>query len=228
MLNRVVPEIWKDVVGYEGLYQVSNYGKVRSLDREVFNGSGYYTKKGRILKKTKTTTGYWKVELYKSGKRKSKKVHRLVAKTFITRIDGKDLINHKDGNPLNNFVNNLEWCNQSENMNHAYETGLRYSNFTKFKKEITKEYLKNKGTNVKQLARKYKCSDASIRKHFKKNGIEIRGISQAQDKYKINRQKMITYFEEGLSNKEISDKFNANTNLISAYRHKHKKGELAV
>src|SRR5690625_5266754 len=105
MINK---EVWKSVVGYEGLYEVSNRGEIRSKDRQVWNGNVYYEKKGRILKKTKTTTGYWKVELYKNKKRKSKRVHRLVAKAFIPREKGKELINHLDGNPLNNKVNNLE------------------------------------------------------------------------------------------------------------------------
>src|SRR5690625_5079628 len=123
MLNRVVlgSEVWKPIEGYEGLYQVSNFGRVKSNDRKVWNGRGYYNKSGRILKNSLTTTGYWKVELYKNGERKSWRVHRLVAKAFIPRVRGKNMINHKDGDPLNNHVSNLEWCNQSENMKHAYE-----------------------------------------------------------------------------------------------------------
>src|SRR5690625_7858572 len=131
-MNRTVLENWKPVVGYEGIYEVSSLGRVRSKDRKVWNGRVYYDKKGRILKQSKTTTGYWKVELYKNRKKKSKKVHRLVAKSFIPRVKGKELINHKDGDPLNNKVSNLEWCNQSENMKHAYEIGLIPSNFIKY------------------------------------------------------------------------------------------------
>lgn len=227
-LNRVALENWKPVKGYEDLYAVSNTGMVKSYDRKVWNGNGYYNKKGRILKKSKTTTGYWKVELYKAGKRKSKKIHRLVAKSFIPRVDGKNLINHKDGNPLNNNVNNLEWCNQSENMQHAYDTGLIDSNFTKYKEEITREYIVNKDTNVKGLSQKYNCSETSIRKHLKNKGIKIRGISHVKDIYKIDRNKMVICFDEGLGNKEIARKFNANSALIATYRYKHKKGELKI
>jgi len=89
-MNRTVLENWKPVVGYEGIYEVSSLGRVRSKDRKVWNGRVYYDKKGRILKQSKTTTGYWKVELYKNRKKKSKKVHRLVAKSFIPRVKGKN------------------------------------------------------------------------------------------------------------------------------------------
>jgi len=220
-------EEWRDISGFEGVYQVSNLGEVRSLTRMVSNGKAWYKKEGRVLKKTKTTTGYWKVELStKDIKRKSYKVHRLVAKAFIPVVPGKELVNHKDGNPLNNRVENLEWCNQSENMYHAYNTGLMEANFTKFKEQITLEYLTDKTTNIKRLARKYKCSDSSIRKHFQNNGIETRGISQAQDKYRINRRKLAAYFYMGLKNKDIAEMLNTNSRLIAAYRYKHNKGEL--
>lgn len=227
-LNRVVPEVWKPVENYEELYSVSNLGRVKSHNRKVWNGYGYYNKKGRILKKSKTTTGYWKVELYRDGKRRSSRVHRLVAKAFIPRVDGKEMINHKDGDPLNNHVSNLEWCNQSENMKHAYEIGLMASNFVKYRDEITEEYINDKSTNIKMLARKYDCSDSSIRRYFQKKGIKIRGISHAQDVYRIDRKKMVFYFKKGLSNKEIAKKFNTNNALIGTYRYQYRKGELKI
>lgn len=227
-MNRTVLENWKPVVGYEGLYEVSSLGRVRSKDRKVWNGRTFYNKKGRVLKRTKTTTGYWKVELYKNRKKKSKKVHRLVAKAFIPKKEGKELINHKDGNPLNNKVDNLEWCNQSENMKHAYKTGLIPSNFIKHKEEIKEEYKTNKNSTINGLSRKYQCSISSIRKLLNSEGIRIRDISEAQDIYKIDRQKMVLYFKKGLSNKEIAQIFSANNSLIATYRYKHKKGELKI
>ena len=113
---------WRDISGYEGLYQVSNTGEVRSLDR-ITTGNRRRKIKGKPIKQSKTTTGYWKVELCKDGKARSKKVHRLVAGAFIDNPENKPNINHKDNNPLNNNVDNLEWCTQAENVVHAYMIG---------------------------------------------------------------------------------------------------------
>lgn len=218
-------EIWKPVVGYEGLYEVSNRGQVRSLDRQVSNGRSFYTKNGRILKLSKTTTGYWKIELRKDGFTKSFKVHRLVAIAFIPKILGKPLINHIDGNPLNNNLENLEWCNQSENMKHAAEMQLIPNNFNLYKEEIVKEY-KVGILNIAQLSRKYGCSDKTIREYFKSNNIKIRGVSEVQDKYRINKMVLIQDFENGMRNVDIAKKHKTNPHLIGVYKHKYKKGEL--
>jgi len=100
-------EIWKPVVGYEGLYEISNLGKVKSLK---------YGKE-RILK-PRNNKGYLEVDLPKDGKHKSYKVHRLVAQAFIPNDDlFKTEINHIDENKENNNVNNLEWCNRQYNNN---------------------------------------------------------------------------------------------------------------
>ena len=101
-------EIWKDVDGYEGLYQVSDLGRV----------------KGKDIKAKNLCQGYHHVGLWKNNEVKSMKVHRLVALAFIPNPENKPCINHKDGNKLNNHVNNLEWCTYSENLKHAYDTGL--------------------------------------------------------------------------------------------------------
>ena len=114
-------EIWKDIEGY---YQVSNKGKVRSIDRYIdhFRG-GKRLLKGKIIKPG-LSVGYENITLYLDGKRKHKKVHRLIAETFIPNPENKKCVNHKDGNKLNNNVSNLEWCTYAENNRHAHETGL--------------------------------------------------------------------------------------------------------
>lgn len=116
-------EIWKGIEGYEGLYEVSNYGRVKSLERtRLFESGkkGLHTRKyrERILKQYVGTTGYWIVVLSKDGIEKTYKVHRLVAKAFISNPFNLPHINHKDENPLNPRADNLEWCDQKWNCNY--------------------------------------------------------------------------------------------------------------
>lgn len=118
-------EIWKDVIGYEGLYQVSNFGKIKSLDIYVNSKNGSRRlHKGKVLKNNISKNGYYSVILCKNGKHSKKLVHRLVADAFIENKLKKKQVNHIDGNKTNNTVNNLEWCTPYENMQHAYNTGL--------------------------------------------------------------------------------------------------------
>lgn len=114
-------EIWKDIQGYEGLYQVSNLGRVKSLARLDTRGQRVSEK---ILKLGKHRAGYFRVNLYKNGKMKQYLVHRLVALAFIPNPENKEQVNHIDGNKQNNVIENLEWCTHSENIQHAYRTGL--------------------------------------------------------------------------------------------------------
>ena len=108
-------EIWKDFDGYKGLYQVSNMGNVKSLERNVWCGRGYYKAPERILKPSKTNWGYLRVTLYKDGKSKHYLVHRLVASAFCENPHGYNNVNHKDENKQNNKASNLEWCDSSYN-----------------------------------------------------------------------------------------------------------------
>jgi hypothetical protein len=115
-------EIWNDVEGYENLYQISNYGKVKSLSH--INNLGKLRPEC-ILKDRFTDRGYNTAVLYNNGKPKTYKVHRLVAKAFIENISNKPHVNHIDGDKKNNFVDNLEWVTISENQKHAFRTGLK-------------------------------------------------------------------------------------------------------
>jgi hypothetical protein len=123
-------EIWKDIEGFEGLYQVSNLGRVKSLDviQNLKHSSGTeYTrfKKGRILRPEQSdrVAPYVIYYLKKDGKRHFGKAHRLVAKAFIPNPENKKVVNHLDCNPKNNAVENLEWATHSENTKHAYDNG---------------------------------------------------------------------------------------------------------
>ena len=120
-------ELWKPIENYEGLYEVSNKGNVRSLDRDVQYKKTDFTMKikGVDLKPNVLKKGYLQVGLSKNGKRKSMLVHRLVMNAFNPTTDENLQINHIDGNKENNEVSNLEWVTAIENTNHAYDTGLR-------------------------------------------------------------------------------------------------------
>ena len=109
-------EIWKDVVGFEGLYKVSNKGNVYSVERISSQGNecGGFT-----LKPTITRGGYLQVKLYKDGIREHKYVHRIVAKAFIPNPNNYPEINHKDEDKTNNYMGNLEWCTREYNNNHG-------------------------------------------------------------------------------------------------------------
>lgn len=118
-------ELWKDIKGYEGKYQISSYGRVKSLARITKNN---HKIPERILNTTTRLTkdGYCRVTLIgKKSKTHDYRVHRLVAETFIPNPNNKPTVNHIDGNKKNNHVDNLEWNTREENMQHAYKHKLK-------------------------------------------------------------------------------------------------------
>lgn len=100
-------ELWKDIKGYEGLYQVSNLGRVKRVTT------------GRILKGSKDSIGYLRVNLHKNNIPSTEKVHRLVAEAFIPNLENKPQVNHRDEDKTNNMASNLEWMTAKENINHG-------------------------------------------------------------------------------------------------------------
>lgn len=119
-------EIWKSVKGYEGLYSVSNTGKVKSESRtrnrsNRYAGFTYRTKEKILNPVLKKGTGYIQYSLYKNGQQKLALVHILVAQSFIKNPESKPQVNHKNGIRTDNSVENLEWCTPSENLRHAYD-----------------------------------------------------------------------------------------------------------
>lgn len=140
-------EIWKDIKGYEGYYQISNNGCIKS------------SKTNKIMSSTKDTKGYYKITLSKNGKCKTLRVHRIIAEAFVDKIEGKDFINHIDGDRGNNLINNLEWVSKSENAIHSYvilknKTSNRGLTDERIK-EIKKYLRDNPNTRACELARKY-------------------------------------------------------------------------
>lgn len=112
-------EIWKDINGYEGFYQVSNLGRIKSLKRKADIHLSKRTVNTRILTPYQKEYGYYAVKLSKNGIRKGFLVHRLVAKAFIKNPFNYDQVNHKDENTRNNVVSNLEWCSPKYNNNYG-------------------------------------------------------------------------------------------------------------
>lgn len=109
-------EIWKDIQGYEGFYQVSNLGRVRSMDKPYFVDKPHIIRKGKILRLRRQRNGYLKIGLLKGGIQKWYNVHRIVADAFIPNPDNLPYVNHKDENKANNIASNLEWCTPSYNI----------------------------------------------------------------------------------------------------------------
>lgn len=125
-------EIWKDIKGYEHRYQISNYGRVKSLRYRGHN-------KVAIMKPEETKHGYLQIMLGVPNKRKRYKIHRLVADHFLNNPENKPQVNHLDENKLNNHVDNLSWCTSKENINHGTRTDRAKNsmkNSSKFKKAV--------------------------------------------------------------------------------------------
>ena len=155
----MIEEIWKPIEGYEGLYEVSSYGRVRSLDRYVKTCyEAYKLHKGKILSPAKDKNGYLKVHLCCNGKHNIIRVHRLVCKAFIPNPDNLPEVNHKDEDKTNNSVDNLEWCDRSYNISYGTrterqkKTNIQNGFWTGLSKE---EYMKKYNQDRKEYRKKW-------------------------------------------------------------------------
>lgn len=166
------PEIWADVIGYEGLYQVSSWGRVKSLPKEWIVGNGTIKKHdGKILTNNLNSSGYLNVSLYKNKKLNTSKVHRLVAEAFISNPNNYPLVMHMDDDPSNNYYKNLQFGtvlmnNQDrENKgrgNHAKGEKHYLSKLTKEQvNEIRSKYTGKYGEQIK-LAKEYGVTKYNI------------------------------------------------------------------
>lgn len=120
---------WKPIAGYEGIYEVSIGGLVRSVKRKVWNGHAFVQLEERLLKPNTLSKGYLQVTLYNNRRRKCFQVHRLVASAFIENPDNLPQVNHINGNKKDNRVENLEWCDNSNNQLHAWKMGLQQPHY---------------------------------------------------------------------------------------------------
>jgi hypothetical protein len=125
-LQNITGEVWKPLTNYEGFYEVSNMGRVKSLDRTITKKSGEEALIiSRILKQYKRGSGYLKIAVCKNGKPKTFDVHRLVGLLHVDNPENKPEINHKKGNKLDNRSSELEWSTSSENAQHKWDIGLQ-------------------------------------------------------------------------------------------------------
>jgi hypothetical protein len=169
-------EVWKDIEGYEGLYQVSNIGRVKSLKRYVQNHSGasYLVperiKKASEKKERDKKQGYMSISLYKNNKGKSFYVHRLVAEAFVENPDNKETVNHINGDKHDNRAYNLEWCSYAENNAHAVKTGLNDSSHRRNRKGSMSVAQYDENMNLIAVY-------PSMREAERQTGIDCRSIS---------------------------------------------------
>jgi len=122
-------EVWKDISGFEGLYQVSNLGRVKSCERIVKQRYGTRRVNDKILSLGHDKDGYFMAILCKLGTKKTVKVHRLVADAFLEKVECKNIVNHIDSNKSNNFFLNLEWTSSLENSCHRFLNSKTTSNY---------------------------------------------------------------------------------------------------
>lgn len=153
-------EEWKPAFGYEGLYSVSNKGRVISDRKRHQNGLAFF------MEQSPDGSGYLKIVPYKNGSPRCVKIHSMVAKTFIPNPRNLPQVNHKDGIKTNNHAENLEWVSQQDNLDHGWKTGLLKATFGNSKltpndvREIRR--LKASGESVVNLAQRYKLTRTTI------------------------------------------------------------------
>jgi hypothetical protein len=164
-------EEWRDVDWSDGIYQVSNLGRVRSKERVVIRSDGRnLTVRAKILRQNKNQ-GYPSVKMMKNRIGTTVKVHRLIAKAFIPNPENKKNINHIDGSRDNNSISNLEWCTFSENTKHAYKTGAMtpkkgsengYAKLTERDIMKIKEMLSSKSVTHREIALKFNVARTTV------------------------------------------------------------------
>lgn len=188
-------EIWKDIKCFEGYYQVSDNGNVRSVTRH----DGVHERIGQLIKPTLKHNGYLQVGLRKHNKRKFLSIHRLVAIHFIDNPENKPQVNHIDCNKQNNNINNLEWATSKENLYHAKINGLR-NNMPRGKKHPSFGKFAENSKTAKPVIRyerktgKTKLYEAKIL--AKNDGFDVTSISKCCHKKLKTHKGYEWYFEK--------------------------------
>lgn len=180
-------EIWKDIKVYEGYYQISNFGNIRSLDRWINNNGTLVFRMGKILSPSKSGPGYLQIAFYVDGKIQKKYIHRLVMEAFNPTDNPELEINHIDENKENNMITNLEWVTHKENINKISKYIVARENNQKQKLERREAWIKYRDRNIppkevlkKQLfeyknfvaiGRLYGVTDNAVRKWCRRYGL---------------------------------------------------------
>lgn len=197
MTDKEYLEIWKDIIGYEGLYQISNLGSVKSLERyrAYKNGKPRHMKSKKLIP-GRSKCGYYTVVLYKEGKRKTHTIHRLVAKAFIPNPNNYPYVNHIDENKTNNHISNLEWCTASYNSRHGtrierFSKAMSGENNFRYGKHLSEEHRRRIGEANKKNRlseeRKQKLIEANCKKVICiTTGEVFESIKEASEKYNID------------------------------------------
>jgi len=213
-------EQWKDIKDYQGIYQVSSYGRIKSFNK--WNGHRFI-KEERILKPTlHIERGNYKrntICLSKKKKRKHFKIHRLVGLAFIPNPLNKPEINHIDSNPLNNNVNNLEWVTRQENIVHSIAFGYRQPKYDI--KNIIEDYNNNLPT--KDITFKHKITTTIFYNVLKRNNVDKQPLNERLSIYHIPMEQLLIDFKNGMRNVDIAIKYKTNSQLIAVYKYKFKK-----
>jgi len=158
-------EIWKPVIGFEGYYEISNTGKIKSIKREITVSTGKRTINEKILTTRINNWGYIDVRLSKGSVIKTKFIHILTAEAFIPNPLNKFEVNHKNGIKTDNSIQNLEWVTHSENMKHAYEMGLAKVNGRK----VIDMYTGKEYSSIKTAAKSIKINYSTLRNMLYRN-----------------------------------------------------------
>lgn len=179
-------EIWKDVIGYEGYYKVSNIGNVKSKRRNGTKGCSDWN----LLTLSKDKDGYNKVTLNVNGIKKCKRVHRLVADAFIPIPELQ--INHKNGIRNDNRIENLEWTTSSENVKHSFEVLKKVNSF------LGKKHSEESKLKMREH-RLGKTSSGSNHSYITINGVEYRGVRVACRELNINRSNLVSKIKNSVN-----------------------------
>ena len=194
-------EEWRPIEGYEGLYEVSNLGRVRSVDRYVIDSLGHRKfYKGKVLSIVKNKNGYLLINLYCNEKNKKCLVHRLVAEAFVSNPDNLPEVNHKDEDKTNNRVDNLEWCNRKYNVNfgtarirrkdtlikNGYWTGLSREEYNKKRYQENKDKICD-NMRIYYQENKDKVKD-NVRSYYQKNRDRI--CEQKKEYYRKRKEQI--------------------------------------
>jgi len=165
-------EVWKNIDGFEGYYQISNFGHVKSLARNTPYKKSIRPIKERILKQAIAATGYPTIALHKNASPNTCYIHRLLLAAFVPNPENKRCCNHIDGNKENNRLENLEWSTHSENEKHAYDTGLkvcatplgeRHGNAVLTEKKVIEIHSLKGKMSISKLSERFRVSKTTIK-----------------------------------------------------------------